>query len=77
MITVDEAKKILFSALKELAVPRSVLLPLSETLWHVTSSPVLSPLASPLFDNSAMDGFALRWESTALASQREPVILRI
>ena len=38
---------------------------------------VISPIAVPGHDNSAMDGYALRWEETRGATRDHPVCLRV
>lgn len=50
---------------------------LPEALNRVLAEEVLAPEDSPRFDNSAMDGFALRWEDVAAASPRQAVLLQI
>lgn len=55
--------------------PAEILL---ERCWRsVLAADVLAPMALPPHDNSAMDGFAVRAEDTADASESEPVVLRV
>lgn len=49
--------------------------PLAEALGRVTAEAVSAPFDQPPFDNSAMDGFALRAADTANASPEHPVSL--
>jgi molybdopterin molybdotransferase len=51
--------------------------PLAEALGRVAAQAVLSGDDIPPFDNSAMDGYALRAEDTAAASAEAPVRLRV
>lgn len=50
---------------------------LAETLGRVLAAPVDAPHSLPPFDNSAMDGFALRSADTAAANEQEPVLLTL
>jgi molybdopterin molybdotransferase len=51
--------------------------PLRDTLGLVAAAPVVARVDSPPFDNSAMDGFAVRWADVSGASAAEPVTLEI
>lgn len=62
MIRVEEALKKIEShipagTVKEVEIYRA--------LNHVSAEDIISPLQSPLFDNSAMDGFAVKWEDVS------------
>ena len=50
---------------------------ITDALDHVLAEDVRSPIALPAFDNSAMDGYALRSGDTTKASAAHPVELRI
>jgi len=50
---------------------------LDEALGYVLAENVRSPIALPRFDNSAMDGFAVRSSDTARATTGNPVMLSI
>ncbi|CAN5846771.1 molybdopterin molybdotransferase MoeA [soil metagenome] len=50
---------------------------LGDALGRVLAAPISSRLTLPPWDNSAMDGFALRADDVALASRREPRSLRV
>ena len=50
---------------------------LADALDHVLAEDVRSPLALPLFDNSAMDGYALRARDTAHATPSRPARLTV
>lgn len=50
---------------------------LGDALGRTLAADVLAPHDLPPFDNSAMDGFALRSADTAGASEAEPAVLRL
>jgi putative molybdopterin biosynthesis protein len=52
-------------------------LPLTEALGRVTAAPVWASVSSPAYHASAMDGYALRAEDTAAATETSPVQLKI
>lgn len=53
------------------------LVPLNEAHNRILARPLASRVDDPPFDNSAMDGWALRYEDTNDASERTPAPLRI
>lgn len=57
MISVTEAKQILQN--KHIDLPH-VILPLKDALNYATAEDILSPINLPPFDQSAMDGYAVR-----------------
>lgn len=57
MLTVKEAKQLLFNSTKQLAIEKKSV---SASLGYVLGQDVLSPFDNPLFDQSAMDGYAIR-----------------
>lgn len=57
--------------------PFAVEVDLADALGLVTAAPVVARVDSPPFDNSAMDGFAVRWADVAPVADRAPVALRI
>ena len=65
MISVETAQNLVFDQL--IATP-SETLPLNRVLGRFLAEAISSPMDLPSFDNSAMDGYALRAEDTALAS---------
>jgi molybdopterin molybdotransferase len=50
---------------------------LSDALGRVLAEPVTSAAAIPAFDNSAMDGYAVRAADTEGASEQSPVVLEV
>ncbi|MBI2340936.1 MAG: molybdopterin molybdotransferase MoeA [Deltaproteobacteria bacterium] len=77
MISFEEAKKLLGERLRQLPATDGQTIPLSEALGRVTAEPILAPISVPLFDNSAMDGFALRSADTINASPDKPLTLTL
>jgi molybdopterin molybdotransferase len=63
--------------LAALPPPTSETVPLSEALGRVALEPVVSPMDLPRFDNSAMDGYAVRAADVVGASSGRPVALRL
>ncbi|MDH3217717.1 MAG: molybdopterin molybdotransferase MoeA [Candidatus Krumholzibacteria bacterium] len=53
------------------------IVPADLALGRVLGQDIRSPIPLPVFDNSAMDGFALRYQDTTRASARQPVVLAI
>jgi molybdopterin molybdotransferase len=51
--------------------------PLLDALGRVLAAPIVAPLTLPPWDNSAMDGYAVRADDVAGASALEPVVLRV
>ncbi len=51
--------------------------PLEESLGRVLAGNVLSPVDVPPFDRATVDGYALRAEDTFMASESEPVKLKV
>jgi len=63
--------------LAALPPPRAELLSLNQAADRVLVESVLSPSDLPLFDNSAMDGYAVRADDVRSATLESPVRLRI
>lgn len=74
MVSASEARDLI---LRESFVLGPETISLRESLARTLCHPVLSPLALPSFDNSAMDGFALRSVETQSASEQRPVSLAV
>ncbi|MDR8390738.1 molybdopterin molybdotransferase MoeA [Aliifodinibius sp. S!AR15-10] len=62
MISIDKAKELVIEHRLDRKTVQKRLL---EAEGRVLSVPVKAPFGSPQFDNSAMDGFALRWDDVA------------
>jgi len=74
MIAYQQALNIIESTAQPLPV---VSVPLGAAAGTVVAADLPCPNAVPPFDNSAMDGFAVRAEDTADATQDAPVSLRV
>ena len=74
MISVDEALATVLGAVEPLGVERVALL---DALGRVLAQEVRSPRDIPGFDNSAMDGFAVRAADVAGATADKPVRLTV
>ncbi|ASI99602.1 molybdenum cofactor synthesis domain-containing protein [Thermococcus celer] len=57
--------------------PEIEVVPLSEALGRVLAEDVTSPIDVPPFDRAKVDGYAVRAEDTFMASESEPVRLRV
>src|SRR3972149_7950434 len=74
MLSVSEARQRLLAALQVGGVEN---VPLDRAGSRVLAEDVPAPEDSPRFDNSSMDGFAVRAADLAEASQEHPVQLRV
>jgi molybdopterin molybdotransferase len=74
MLTVVEARETILAALKPRG-PRAV--PLSEALDCVLAQDVVAPIDLPCWDNSAVDGYAVRSADVAGAGENNPIHLRV
>jgi len=74
MITVNEALEILHRNLPD---RKQEIIPLSRAFSCYLSQDVIAPEPSPRYTNSAMDGYALRWEDVRHTSRENPVTLDI
>lgn len=74
MISVEKAQQILLESI-ELRDPET--LSLDRALGRFLAGSIQSPLDLPSFDNSAMDGYALRSEDTQAASPEKPLALSL
>lgn len=76
MISYDEALRIILEASAALK-PLSEAVPISEALGRVCAQDIRSPAANPSFDNSAMDGYAVRGADFQSSSDVERVRLDV
>lgn len=74
MLPVLEASERILSGIEALGIERVALL---DSLGRVLASPVSAPLTLPAWDNSAMDGYAVRSEDVAGATMERPVTLDV
>lgn len=73
-LSVDEAREIILS---HVTVLGRETVPLTEALGRVLAAEIESAIMHPAWDNSAMDGFAVRSEDVAGASRERPVVLKV
>ena len=74
MISADQALEIVLANVAVLGVER---VPILEALNHVLAEEIRASRDIPGFDNSAMDGYAVRAADVASASESNPVKLRV
>ena len=74
MISVEEA---LEKILSYVAVLETEEKPVLESLGQVLDEDVHSTIQVPPLDNSAMDGYAVQWQSIRQASQAAPRLLKV
>jgi molybdopterin molybdotransferase len=74
LLSVTEAKTRLVSAMQPVGI---VEVPLSQAFERVLARPVISSLDQPPFDNSSMDGYAVRAADLAGAAPDRPAALRV
>src|SRR5690349_24287694 len=74
MISADQALEIVLANVAALGVER---VPILEALSRVLAEEIRSPRDIPGFDNSAMDGFAVRSADVSSASESNPVKLHV
>jgi putative molybdopterin biosynthesis protein len=72
MKTLEEAREILFKAFPVAGILSSESIPVPEAMGRVLSEPVTAKLCSPNFHSAAMDGIAVKAESTFGASETKP-----
>ena len=74
MLTVEQARQRILSGIEPLA---PVEVSLDEAHGAVTADDLVAPHPLPRFDNSAMDGYAVRRSDVEGASEQAPVTLRL
>ncbi len=74
MISADEALQVVLDNVAPLGVERA---PILDALGRVLAEEIRSPRDIPGFDNSAMDGYAVRAADVARASAASPARLRV
>ena len=74
LLNVDEAKARILEQIQTLPAEA---LPLPQALDRVLAEDIHSPIDLPPFDNSAMDGYAIRHADSASASPASPISLRV
>ena len=74
MLELEEARKRLLAALPPLSAET---VPLEQVQGRITAATITAPISLPPFDNSAMDGYAVRSEDLTRARVDHPVCLRV
>ena len=74
MLSVDEARSRVLTAV---AVLESIERPVRESRGYVVAADLAAPHSLPRFDNSAMDGYAVKAEDVSAATEQTPVTLRL
>ena len=74
MFSVPDAVARIVAGIEPLSVER---VPLLDALGRVLAAPIVSPLTLPAWDNSAMDGYALRASDVEGATGSAPVTLTV
>ncbi|HEX7860079.1 MAG TPA: gephyrin-like molybdotransferase Glp [Verrucomicrobiae bacterium] len=74
MISLEEAKERLFASIKTARTER---VPLIHALGRICAEPISSLVDLPGFDNSAMDGYAVRADDLRSASESQPIELKV
>jgi molybdopterin molybdotransferase len=74
MLSVADAVARIVEDVQPCAVER---VPLLDALGRVLAKDIVAPLTLPPWDNSAMDGYAVRAADIATASAERPVVLRV
>ncbi len=75
MKTLKEARKILFDRFSHLGMLPGETVPVPDAVGRVLAEPVFAKLSSPNFHAAAMDGIAVKAESTFGASETQPKTL--
>jgi molybdopterin molybdotransferase len=73
MLELEQALRIILDGIQPLP---GETIPISQAVRRFLAQPVIAPSSLPAFDNSAMDGFALRTADCSHASPTHPVVLR-
>ena len=74
MISVKEAHRLISQSIEPLGIEQ---LPLGQLQGRTLAGDITAPFSLPRFTNSAMDGFALKWDDISLASRQSPVRLQV
>ncbi|RMD72182.1 MAG: molybdopterin molybdenumtransferase MoeA, partial [Cyanobacteria bacterium J149] len=75
MLNVNEVEQIISNLIKP--IKDIELVSLSSVDNRVLAQDITSDLDFPYWDNSAMDGYAVKYSDVALASEKNPVILKV
>jgi len=74
MISISEAEELIRS---NTPFPKTEKLETNQSLGFVLAEDIFAPNASPGFTNSAMDGFAVKWDDVKASSEKNNIMLKI
>jgi len=74
MLELEQAVEKILAAIP---APKSEVIPLAEAFGRIVAEKILAATDLPPFDNSAVDGYAVRAQDVATASAQNPVILQL
>jgi molybdopterin molybdotransferase len=78
MLSVKDAETIIFNAVQPLNQENDLeIVDLLTAFQRILATPVISDLDFPHWDNSAMDGFAVRYEDVQNSNSENPTILEV
>ncbi len=78
MLSVKDAETIIFNNVRPLNQEHDLeIVDLLTAFQRILATPIISSLDFPHWDNSAMDGFAVRYEDVQNCSSENPIILEI
>jgi molybdopterin molybdotransferase len=75
LMSVETALERILAAVHGSAPPEEIAI--GDALWRVPSQPVVATVSLPPWDNSAMDGYAIRAGDVAEATESDPVRLHV
>lgn len=74
MLSFEDAREKVLQAMKPVGTEFA---PLQQSADRIVAEPIVAPVHLPPFDNSAMDGYAVRATDVANASSTAPIALRV
>ncbi len=74
MLLLEEARAAILSGVSVVGTERVAL---TQAHGRVLAEPIVAPADHPAFDNSAMDGYAVRWDEVASVSQNQTIRLPV
>lgn len=77
MLSVTEAEKIILDLAQPVNSSTTEIVDLLAASGRILEKPIISELDFPHWDNSAMDGYAVRYEDVQQASENNPIALEI
>ena len=75
--TVEQQQAIVLAAVRERGIVEAETVAIDDAYGRTLAEPVRAAVPIPVFDNSAMDGFAVRFADVSDASATAPVTLRV